>query len=163
MRYGKKPVLSAMPRARRCWLTILALSLLASTPTLSQGSTEPKQQESPPVSTPPERLYTEKEALAAARAAAEAATSTAVPLAVQAAVAEERGKAVTQEILDRTAIEAFRRQVLGWRSAALVAAGAGMGALTMAEDSRCGTLYGAAVGAATALVWWIGERWPSAR
>jgi len=145
------------PPATRCWLPILAMSLLASVPTHAQGSTEPELKESQPVSPQPSRLYTEEEALAAAKAAAEAAVGAAVPLAVQAAVAEERGRAAAQQVLDRAAAETNLRQARNWRSAALVAAGAGTGALA---DGGRGTLYGAAGGALTVAVWWIVEKWP---
>jgi hypothetical protein len=80
----------------KCWLPILALSFLASGPMHAQGSTEPKPEESKPVSTQPERLYTEAEALTVATDAAEAAVDAAIPLAVQAAVADERGRAAAQ-------------------------------------------------------------------
>ena len=69
----------------------------------------------------PERLYTEAEALAAAKEAAKAAIDEAVPLAVQAAVAEERGKAAEQRILDKAVGEAFRRQARNWRVVAIIA------------------------------------------
>ena len=85
----------------RCCLPILAMLFLASCPILAQGSIEPKPRESQPASTRPERSYTEEEALAAAEAAARKAVDVAVPLAVQAAVAEERGKTAAQQLLDR--------------------------------------------------------------
>lgn len=157
MIYFRKRRRLIRPPAIRCWLPILAMCLLASMPTLAQGSTKPEQEESRPVSAQPSRLYTEEEALAAARAAAEAAVEAAIPLAVQAAVAEERGKAVAQQVLDRAVAEAYRRQARNWRTAALVASGASVGA--MADGGR-GALYGTAVGALTTITWWLVENWP---
>src|SRR5208282_489022 len=148
MIYGRKRRRPIRPPAIRCWLPILAMSLLALRPTLAQGSAEPESQESKPVSAQPARLYTEEEALAAARAAAEAAVKAAIPLAVQAAVAEERGKAAAQQLLDRTTAEAFRRQARNWRCTALVAVGAGAGAL--ADGGGRGAVFGAAGGAVAA-------------
>lgn len=123
MTYGKERR-PRRPPVTKCWLPILAMSLLVSMPTHAHGSSEPEQRESKPVSTQPASLYTEEEALAAARAAAEAAVDAAVPLAVQAAVAEERGKAAAQRVLDKATAEVFQRQARNWRTAALVAAGA---------------------------------------
>jgi hypothetical protein len=145
------------PPEIKYWLPILAMSFLASAPILAQGSTEPQQQESRQASTKLEKLYTEEEALSTSEAAAKAAIDVAVPLAVQAAVAEERGKAAAQHVLDKAAAEAFQRQTRTWRAVALVAAGAGTGALA---DSGRGALYGAAGGAVSVVVWWIVEHWP---
>ena len=110
------------------------------------------------MSTQPASLYTEEEALAAARAAAEAAVDAAVPLAVQAAVAEERGKAAAQQVLDKAAAEAFQRQARNWRTAALVACGrwGGSHGRRRAGDG----CIGAAGGAVAAGVWWVAEHWP---
>ena len=141
----------------RCCLPILALYFLASSPILAQGSIEPKPRESQPASTRPERLYTEEEALAAAEAAAKRAVDVAVPLAVQAAVAEERGKTAAQQLLDRAALEALTRQARNWRAMALIAMGAGTGSLA---DGGRGALYGATGGAVATAVWWIAEFWP---
>jgi hypothetical protein len=141
----------------RLWLPILAILFLVSMPTLAQGSIEPKPRESSPPSPRRERLYTEEEALAAAEAAAKAAVEAAIPPAVQAAVAEERGKAAAQQFLDKSDSEAFRRQAHVWRAATLVAAGACTGSLA---DGGRGALYGATVGALSAVVVWIAERWP---
>jgi hypothetical protein len=168
-RKGARPVRSRRPGGPwrpgrppriKCWLPILALSFLASGPTHAQGSTERKPEESKPVSPQPERLYTEAEALAAAKAAAEAAVDAAIPLAVQAAVADERGRAAAQQALDKVVTEAFRRQARTWRSAALVTTGVGAGAL--AEGGR-GAMYGAAGGALTAAIWWLVESWTGGR
>ena len=126
MTYGKERRPRRSP-VTKCWLPILAMSLLVSMPTHAHESTEPESGESKSVSTQPASLYTEEEALAAARAAAEAAVDAAVPLAVQEAVAEERGKAAAQQVLDRAAAEACQRQARNWRAAAFVAAGAGAG------------------------------------
>jgi len=101
-------------------------------------------------------LYTEEEALAAARAAAEAAVDAAIPLAVQAAMAEERGKLAAQQVLDRAAAEAFRRQARNWRTAALIASGAGTGALA---DGGRGAVFGGVGGAVAAGIWWVVEEW----
>ena len=147
----------ARPPRIKCWLPILALSVLVSMPTLAQESTGPKPEESKPVSTQPERLYTEAEALAVAKAAAEAAVAAAIPLAVQAAVADERGRAAAQQVLDRAVAETFQRQARTWRSVALVTAGAGTGALA---DGGRGLLYGGAVGAIAAGMWWAVDHWP---
>ncbi len=157
MIYGRKRRRPKRPPVTRCWLPILALSLLVSMPTHAHGSTEPESGESKPVSAQPARLYTEEEALTAARAAAEAAVDVAVPLAVQAAVAEERGKAAAQQVLDKATAEVFQRQARNWRASALVAAGAGAGVL--ASGGR-GALYGAAGGAVAAGIWWVAENWP---
>ncbi len=107
MIYGRKRRRPRRPLATRCWLPIVAMSLLVSMPTHAHESTEPEPPESRPVSPQAARLYTEEEALAAALAAAEAAVDVAVPLAVQAAVAEERGKAAAQQVLDKAAAEVF--------------------------------------------------------
>ena len=147
----------ARPPGIKCWLPILALSVLVSRPTLAQESTGPKPEESRPVSTRPERLYTEAEALTAARTAAEAAVAAAIPLAVQAAVADERGRAAAQQVLDKAVAETFQRQARSWRSLALVTAGAGTGALA---DGGRGLLYGAAGGAIAAAMWWVADHWP---
>jgi len=101
-------------------------------------------------------LYTEEEALAAARAAAEAAVDTAIPLAVQAAVAEERGKAAAQQVLNRAAADAFHRQARNWRTVALIASGAGMGALA---DGGRGAVFGGVGGTVAAGMWWVVEKW----
>jgi hypothetical protein len=156
MNCAKRPRLPKRPPATGSWLPILAMSLLVSMPALAQGSRVPEPGESPPVSPQPELLYTEAEALEAARAAARAALDAAVPLAVQAAVAEERGKAAAQRVLDRAEAEAYQRQARSWRAAALVAAGMGAGGL--AAGGR-GALYGATGAAMTAAVWWICEQW----
>jgi hypothetical protein len=156
MIYGKKRRRPIRPPVIKCWLPILAMCLLGSMPTHAQGSTEPARPESRPVSVPPARLYTEEEALAAARTAAEAAVDAAIPLAVQAAVAEERGKAAAQQVLDRAAAEAYRRQARNWRTAALVASGVGMGAL--AGGGR-GAVFGGVGGAVAAGIWWVVENW----
>jgi len=142
--------------AIRCWVPILAMSLLVSGPILAQGSNEPESQESKQVSAQPGLLYTEEEALAAARAAAEAAVDAAIPLAVQAAMAEERGKLAAQQVLDRAAAEAFRRQARNWRTAALIASGAGTGALA---DGGRGAVFGGVGGAVAAGIWWGVEEW----
>ena len=123
----------------------------------AQGSIEPKPRESQPASTRPERSYTEEEALAAAEAAARKAVDVAIPLAVQAAVAEERGKTAAQQLLDRGILEALTRQARNWRAMALIAMGAGTGSLA---DGGRGALYGAAGGAVATVVWWIVEFWP---
>jgi hypothetical protein len=141
-------------------MPILALSLLASLPIPAQGSIEPSPRESRPVSAPPERLYTEDELLATARAAASKALDTAIPLAVQAAVAEERGKAAAQHDLDLVATRTLARQAHAWRALALVATGSGIGA--MADGNR-GALYGASCGAASIVLCWIVEHWPMRR
>jgi hypothetical protein len=145
------------PPTIRCWLPILAMSLLALRPIPAQESVEPERKESRPVSAQPARLYTEEEALAAARAAAEAAVKSAIPLAVQAAVAEERGKAAAQQVLDRATADAFHRQARNWRTAALVAAGTGAGALA---DGGRGAVFGGVGGAVAAGIWWVVENWP---
>jgi hypothetical protein len=160
MRYRDKPRLSGRLRATMCWPPILALSLLASLPIPAQGSIKPSPRESRPASAPPERLYTESELLATAQAAASKALDTAIPLAVQAAVAEERGKAAARHDLDLEAAKSFRRQVLAWRALALVATGSGIGAT--ADENR-GALYGASCGAAAAVFWWIVEQLPIRR
>jgi hypothetical protein len=157
MHYGRQQRWPRRPPETKYWLPILAMSFLASTPILAQESTEPKQPESRQASTQLEKLYTEEEALSAAEEAAKAAIDVAVPLAVQAAVAEERGKAAAQQVLDKAAAEAFQRQARTWRTVALVAAGAGTGALA---DSGRGVVYGAAGGAMAVVVWWIVEHWP---
>jgi hypothetical protein len=157
MHYGRQQRWPRHPPETKYWLPILAMSFLASTPILALGSTEPQQQESRQASTQLEKRYTEEEALSAAEAASKAAIDVAVPLAVQAAVAEERGKAAAQQVLDKAAAEALQRQARTWRAVALIATGAGTGAL--ADNSR-GALYGAAGGAVSVVVWWIAEHWP---
>jgi hypothetical protein len=168
-RKGTRPIRSRQPGGPRrpqrtpkikYWLPILALSFLASGPILAQGSTGPKPEESKPVSPQPERLFTEAQALAAATVAAEAAIGAAIPLAVQAAVADEWGRAAAQQGLDRAAAEAFRRQARTWRCVARVTALASAGAL--AESGR-GAMYGAVGGALTATIWWLVESWPWGR
>lgn len=156
MTYGRKRRRPKRPPETKYWLPILAMSFLASTPILAQGSTEPQQQESRQASTQLEKLYTEDEALSAAEAAAKAAIDVAVPRAVQAAVAEERGKMAAQQVLDKAAAVAFQRQARTWRAVAFVAAGAGTGVLA---DGGRGALYGAAGGAVSVAVWWIVEGW----
>ena len=156
MIYGRKRRRPIRPPGIGCWLPILAMSLLGSMPTLAQGSNAPEQEGSRQVSAQPGRLYTEEEALAAAKAAAEAAVDAAIPLAVQAAVAEERGKAAAQQVLDRAAAEAFRRQARNWRCTALVAVGAGIGALTVGGR---GAVFGGLGGAVAAGMWWVVEKW----
>lgn len=76
---------------------ILALLLIVSSLRLAAESPTPSPPESKPAETPPARLYTEEEVLEAADAAVAAALEVAVPLAVQAAVAEERGKTAAAE------------------------------------------------------------------
>ncbi|MDA8427491.1 MAG: hypothetical protein M0Z80_15300 [Treponema sp.] len=139
----------------RRWLPILALCLLASARTRAQGSSGPESGESPPASTPPARLYTEEEALAAASEAAKTALDLALPLAVQAAVAEERCAAAAQRILAEAEAEAARRQARSWRNLALVSAGAGSGCLV---GGLRGGVCGAIGGASVAAVWWLLER-----
>jgi hypothetical protein len=158
MIYGRKGIRQGKSNGAKCSLAILALSLLASMPIRAQESTEQKPEESMPVSLQPAKLYTEEEALMTALAAAEKAVSVAVPLAVQAAVAEERCKAATQHKLDRDTAVAFHRQILIWRSATLVVTALGLGSLA---DGARGALYGVAWGSVAALVWWVVERWQS--
>lgn len=157
MSYVRKRRLREKASGRRCYPAILALSLLTSIPTHAQESTARKPEESRPASLRPAKLYTEEEALVAALAAAETAVSVAVPLAVQAAVAEERGKAAAERAVDRAASEAFQRQSRAWRSATLLVTAVSLGALA---DGARGAIYGAATGAAAALIWWAVENWP---
>lgn len=157
MIYGSRARRQARPLGIWCWLAILAMSFLASMPILAQVSNVPEREESRPGSSQPARLYTEEEALAAARAAAETAVEAAVPLAVQAAVAEERGKAAAQQILNRAEVEGFLRKAENWRTASFIAAAAGAGALA---DGGRGAVYGAAGGAVAAFVWWVIENRP---
>jgi hypothetical protein len=138
MSYRLPWITPGKPSGTKYSLAILALSLLASMPTRAQESTVQKNVESMQAALQPTKLYTEEEALMAAMAAAERAVSVAVPLAVQAAVAEERGKAAAQHVLDGAVTETFRRQSRNWRSATLMVT-----ALSLA-----------------ALVWWVKEDWP---
>jgi len=127
---SKKRLVPAWRRlGRSLWPPILAISLLASAPTLAQPSTGQRQQGSLPDSTPPERLYTEAEALTAAEMAANTAVDKAVPLAVQAAVAEERARAAVQRALDEAELLATRRSLRAWRLAALGSIGALLSAI----------------------------------
>lgn len=108
--------------------TIILLTLLLGlVTTLGAESTKPSGQGSTQGSTPPARLYTEDEALAAARAAAQTAVDVAVPLAVQAAVAQKEGeRAAAQALAD--GYEQDSRRYRSERTWALII-GAAVGAL----------------------------------
>ncbi|HUX21984.1 MAG TPA: hypothetical protein VMW69_12155 [Spirochaetia bacterium] len=117
---GKKRFVPHSRRlARSLWPPILAISLLASAPIPAQPSIEQSLRGSPPDSTQPARLYTEEEALTAAERAAKTAVDRTVPLAVQAAVAEERVLAASRRILVEAELLAARRSIRAWRLAAL--------------------------------------------
>jgi hypothetical protein len=105
-------------RRLRCSLLILATLSLASAKVLAQGSEQPKAPESPqaelqalqlerPSFTAEQEAWISRAFQAVARAAAKAAVDEAVPKAVQAAVAEERGKAAkAQSLADQWKAEA---------------------------------------------------------
>ena len=117
-------------------LAILAISLLVLTPILAQESTGPRAPESPPESLRPEKLYTETEALAAAQEATKAALDKSVPLAVQAAVAEERGREAKMRIEDEAALLATRKSLGHWRLATLGSCLALLSAVTYCALAR---------------------------
>ena len=86
-------------QSRRFLTTTLIMLLLASVMTLSAESTQPSGQASTPESLQASTLYTEDEVVAALKVGIKAALDQAVPLAVQAAVADERSKTATAQSL----------------------------------------------------------------
>lgn len=73
----------------RLWVLTLAVLLLAWGILPSEGSTTPSKPALTPESPQASPLYTEAEAIAAIKAGVQAALDVAIPLAVQAALAEE--------------------------------------------------------------------------
>lgn len=105
-------------------------------PTPGQPSIAQGPEASPPAATLPPRLYTEAEALTAAEAAAMAALDEALPLAVQAAVAEERGRAAADRVMSEAALAAARKSIDRWRLATLGATAALASALLYCAATR---------------------------